>query len=52
MGNRKSKNQWLPLLASGNQIAALALTEPGAGSDLNMIKTNFDQHGDKLILNG
>ncbi|PGR32547.1 acyl-CoA dehydrogenase [Bacillus cereus] len=51
-GTENQKNHWLPLLASGNQIAALALTEPGAGSDLNMIKTNFDQHGDKLILNG
>lgn len=51
-GTEEQKEQWLPQLASGEQVAALALTEPGAGSDLTMMKTNYRQLGDVLVLNG
>lgn len=51
-GTGEQKAYWLPLLASGDKLAALALTEPGAGSDLAMIKTEYRRHGDRFILNG
>lgn len=51
-GTKKQKEHWLPQFASGVKVAALALTEPGAGSDLTMMKTNYRQQGDVLVLNG
>ena len=51
-GTEEQKSHWLPLLASGEQVAALALTEPGAGSDLKMIQTEYRRRGDRFLLNG
>lgn len=53
-GTRNQKSTWLPRLASGEIIAAFALTEPGAGSALDMLTTAFSRRsaGDSLILNG
>ena len=51
-GTDDQQKFWLPKLASGEQVAALALTEPGAGSDLQMMKTNYRREGDTFILNG
>lgn len=51
-GNNDQKKQWLPKMASGETIAALGLTEPGAGSDLKAIKTTATGDGDDYIING
>lgn len=46
------KKRVLPPIASGEKIAAYALTEPSAGSDAQSIKTRADKDGDSYILNG
>lgn len=46
------KRRWLPGFASGELIGALAMTEPGAGSDLRGIRTSARRDGDSWILNG
>ncbi len=51
-GNDEQKKQWLPELISGNAIGAIAMTEPGAGSDLAAIRTRAVRKGDSWVLNG
>jgi alkylation response protein AidB-like acyl-CoA dehydrogenase len=51
-GTAEQKRQWLPLLARGETIASFALTEPGTGSDLQSVATEFSQCSDGFILNG
>ena len=51
-GTDEQKNKWLPKLISGTSIAALAMTEPGAGSDLQAIKTSAKRDGNQYKLNG
>lgn len=51
-GNEEQKQRWLPKCISGEYISAIAMTEPGAGSDLVGIKTTAVKHGDHYILNG
>jgi len=51
-GTAEQKSTWLPPLAKGEMIAAFALTEPGAGSALQSLVTEFTQHSGGLILNG
>ncbi|HET7521881.1 MAG TPA: acyl-CoA dehydrogenase family protein [Bacillales bacterium] len=46
------KKRVLPAIASGEKIAAYALTEPGAGSDAQSLKTRAEKDGDNYILNG
>lgn len=48
----EQKQRWLPGFASGELIGALAMTEPGAGSDLRGIRTTARRDGDRWILNG
>src|ERR1700676_5359004 len=48
----EQKQRWLPGFASGETIGALAMTEPGAGSDLKGIRTTARKDGDRWILNG
>ncbi|MCV7431606.1 acyl-CoA dehydrogenase family protein [Mycolicibacterium bacteremicum] len=50
--NEDQQRRWLPGLASGELIAAVAMTEPGTGSDLAGIKTTATRNGDDYILNG
>ncbi len=50
--NDEQRQRWLPGFASGDLIGALALTEPGAGSDLRGIRTTARRDGDRWILNG
>jgi long-chain-acyl-CoA dehydrogenase len=50
--NDEQKERWLPGIASGDLITAVAMTEPGAGSDLAGIRTSAVADGDDLILNG
>jgi acyl-CoA dehydrogenase len=51
-GNDAQKAAWIPRMASGEVIAALGLTEPGAGSDLKAIKTTAIRDGDDYVING
>ncbi|MBB5804081.1 acyl-CoA dehydrogenase [Saccharothrix ecbatanensis] len=48
----EQKARWLPGLCSGDLIAAIAMTEPGAGSDLGGIRTTASRDGDCYVLNG
>jgi alkylation response protein AidB-like acyl-CoA dehydrogenase len=50
--SEEQKRRWLPSFASGELIGALAMTEPGAGSDLKGIRTTARREGDNWILNG
>ncbi|MFV0644288.1 MAG: acyl-CoA dehydrogenase family protein [Sphingomonadaceae bacterium] len=51
-GTEDQKRRWLPKLASGEFIAAIAMTEPGAGSDLQGIRTTAMRNGNGYLLNG
>ena len=51
-GTQSQKEEWLPLVSKAEALAALALTEPRAGSDLKGIETVVDQKGAELILRG
>lgn len=48
----EQKRRWLPGIASGELITAVAMTEPGAGSDLNGIRTTARRDGDCYVVNG
>ncbi|TQO20050.1 acyl-CoA dehydrogenase [Rhodoglobus vestalii] len=48
----EQKLRWLPRLRAGKQLAALAITESAAGSDLRGIRTVADRDGDSFIVNG
>ncbi len=48
----EQKQRWLPQFCSGEMITAIAMTEPGTGSDLQGIKTRAVREGDHYILNG
>ncbi len=50
--NEEQKKRWLPGFASGELISAIAMTEPGTGSDLQGIKTKAVRDGDHWVLNG
>jgi len=51
-GSEAQKRRYLPAMASGDMVAALAMTEPAAGSDLQGIKTTAKRDGNGYILNG
>jgi acyl-CoA dehydrogenase len=51
-GSEALKKKYLPKMVTGEMIGAIAMTEPGAGSDLQSIKTTAVRKGDKYILNG
>lgn len=51
-GSEAQKKKYLPKMAKGEYISAIAMTEPGTGSDLQGVKTTAIKHGDKYILNG
>ncbi|MGW7353745.1 acyl-CoA dehydrogenase family protein [Streptomyces sp. NPDC054784] len=48
----EQKRRWLPGFCSGETITAIAMTEPGAGSDLQGIRTSAEDAGDHWVLNG
>jgi alkylation response protein AidB-like acyl-CoA dehydrogenase len=48
----EQKQRWLPKFCSGEMITAIAMTEPGTGSDLQGIKTRAVKHDDHYVLNG
>ena len=51
-GSEAQKLDWLPRMAAGELIGAIAMTEPGAGSDLQAVKTRAVRDGDSYVLNG
>ncbi len=52
LGNDEQRRQWLPKMVSGEAVGAIAMTEPGAGSDLQAIRTSAVKDGDSYIMNG
>ena len=51
-GNAAQKTRYLPKLISGEHVGALAMSEPGAGSDVVSMKLRADKKGDRYVLNG
>ncbi|HEU0197136.1 MAG TPA: acyl-CoA dehydrogenase family protein [Nevskiaceae bacterium] len=52
LGSDAQKRKYLPKMATGECLGAVGMTEPGAGSDLQGIKTSAIDHGDHYLLNG
>lgn len=51
-GREEQKKDWLPRMASGELVGAVAMTEPGTGSDLQGVKTTALAEGDEYVVNG
>src|SRR3954467_3033257 len=51
-GSETQKRKYLPKLISGEHVGSLAMSEPGAGSDVVSMKTRADKKGDRFVLNG
>ena len=51
-GNEAQKKDWLPKMASGETVTAIAMTEPGTGSDLQAVRTTAVLEGDDYVING
>ena len=51
-GNAEQKRKYLPKLVSGEHVGALAMSEPGAGSDVVSMKLRAEKRGDRYVLNG
>ncbi|HRO59482.1 MAG TPA: acyl-CoA dehydrogenase family protein [Burkholderiaceae bacterium] len=52
LGSDEQKRRWLPACASGEAILAIAMSEPGAGSDLKAVRTTARRDGDEYVING
>ncbi len=52
LATEQQRQRWFPGLTSGDLVAAIAMTEPGAGSDLQGIRTTAVDNGDHYVLNG
>ena len=51
-GSEEQKTRWLPKMASGEMVGAIAMTEPGTGSDLQGVKTTAKKAGNSYVING
>jgi acyl-CoA dehydrogenase len=51
-GSEEQKRTWLPRMARGERVAAIAMSEPGAGSDLQAIKTSARRDAEHYVVNG
>ena len=51
-GTEAQKRAWLPRMASGETVGAIAMTEPGTGSDLQNVQTRAVREGDEYVING
>jgi len=51
-GNEAQKQHWLPRMASGDVVGAIAMTEPGTGSDLQGVRTTAIRDGDDYVISG
>jgi acyl-CoA dehydrogenase len=52
VGTEEQKHRWLPGMASGDIVAAIAMTEPGTGSDLQAVRTRAVRDGDEYVITG
>lgn len=51
-GSEEQKQHWIPKLVSGEVVTAIAMTEPGTGSDLQSVKTTAKKDGNHYVING
>jgi alkylation response protein AidB-like acyl-CoA dehydrogenase len=51
-GTEDQKQRWLPRMAAGELVAAIALTEPAGGSDLQAVRTTATPDGDQWVIDG
>ncbi len=51
-GTEEQKRRWLPRMASGELVGAIAMSEPGTGSDLQAVKTTALKEGNQYVMNG
>jgi acyl-CoA dehydrogenase len=51
-GTDAQKARYLPRMARGELVGAIAMTEPGAGSDLQGLRTRAERHGDHYVIDG
>jgi alkylation response protein AidB-like acyl-CoA dehydrogenase len=51
-GSEAQRQQWLPRMASGDVVGAIAMTEPGTGSDLQGVRTTAIRDGDDYVISG
>jgi acyl-CoA dehydrogenase len=51
-GSEEQKLRWLPKMATGEMIGAIAMTEPGTGSDLQSVRTTAKRQGNSYVING
>jgi acyl-CoA dehydrogenase len=51
-GSEEQKKRWLPKMATGEMVGAIAMTEPGTGSDLQSVKTTAKKQGNSYVING
>jgi acyl-CoA dehydrogenase len=51
-GTEEQKKRWLPRMASGELVSAIAMTEPGTGSDLQSVRTTAKRDGNEYVING
>jgi len=51
-GNEEQRQRWLPKMASGEMVGAIAMTEPNTGSDLQAVRTTALRNGDDYVING
>ncbi len=51
-GSEEQKLRWLPKMATGEFVGAIAMTEPGTGSDLQAVKTTAKKQGNSYVING
>jgi len=52
IGTEEQRQQWLPKMVTGEVVGAIAMTEPGAGSDLAGMRTSAVKDGDEYVING
>ncbi|MCH2556380.1 MAG: acyl-CoA dehydrogenase family protein [Alcanivorax sp.] len=52
LGTEEQKQAWLPKMVTGEAVGSIGMTEPGAGSDLQAMKTRAEKDGDGYVING
>ncbi|MBB2497101.1 acyl-CoA dehydrogenase family protein [Aquipseudomonas ullengensis] len=52
LGTEEQKQKWLPKICTGETVLAIAMTEPGTGSDLKAVRTTAVRDGDEWVING
>ncbi|MDX1696287.1 MAG: acyl-CoA dehydrogenase family protein [Ketobacteraceae bacterium] len=52
LGTEQQKQHWLPKMVTGEAVGAIGMTEPGAGSDLQSMRTSAVKEGDQYVING